>query len=235
MRLTDLTDIIGMRLTCQTVDEALRLKDLVSNDSAHFEVNTTKCYGMCPGAGKYTEIGYRRIHLILLVKESVGNKMIELQIGTPYTDMWSNWGHDLLYKGPQWFAGDKDVKSYQLKLADYFFQLDELRNQLPDCPKFVRETDVLEILKYNAGGADPYELFKKMGYPPNACFWWNDMQLSLPLQTIPVNGASEKAKRTVVDVKLMLLSLIFISMLIFLVIKLVDFVNAARNDSIRRK
>ena len=36
--LKDLNDLIGMRLTCQTVDEALRIKELISADQQHFEV-----------------------------------------------------------------------------------------------------------------------------------------------------------------------------------------------------
>ena len=176
--LKDLTDIIGMRLTCQTVDETLRIKDLISADQQHFEVMETTCYGMCPGAGKYKESGYRRIHLILLIKSE--NKTMELQIGTPYTNMWADWDHDLVYKGPKEFADDESVKTYSIAMADYFLKLDQERNQLPDCPAIMEEVSALDILRDNAGGADARALYEKLGYPPNACFWWNDMKLALP-------------------------------------------------------
>ena len=105
---------------------------------------------------------------------------MELQIGTPYTNMWADWNHDLVYKGPKEFADDESVKTYSIAMADYFLKLDEERNQLPDCPAIMEEVNALDILEDNAGGADAHALYEKLGYPPNACFWWNDMKLALP-------------------------------------------------------
>ena len=200
--LKDLTDIIGMRLTCQTVDESLRMKKLISEASNYFEVKETKCYGMCPGAGKYRSDGYRRIHLILVIKSD--NKSMELQIGTPYTNMWADWGHDLIYKGPKEFAENKNVKSYASAMADYFVTLDEERNQLPQCPSIMEEANALDILKDNAGGADPNELYKKLGYPPNACFWWNDMELV----SAGLPHSFDSATSLVLDLKFLLICLL---------------------------
>lgn len=175
--LGNLTDVIGMRLTCQTVDEVMRIKKLISDDSIDFEVTETICNGICPDSGKYTSHGYRRVHLILLIKNA-GNKSMELQIGTPYTNMWSDWNHDLVYKGPESFQDDEKVQKYSLDLAEYFLILDQERNKLPLCPATLEEANALEILEMNSGGADANKLYKKLGHPPNACFWWNDMQLA---------------------------------------------------------
>ena len=67
--LDQLKDVIGLRLTCQTVDGALKIKDLIEKATDAFNVTETLCYGMCPGEGKYRDTGYRRIHLILSIKE----------------------------------------------------------------------------------------------------------------------------------------------------------------------
>ena len=45
-------------------------------------------------------------------------------------------------------------------------------------PSLMEKTNAMEALKYNANGADATELYKKLGSPPNACFWWNDMHLA---------------------------------------------------------
>ena len=205
--LKNLTDMIGMRLTCQTVDECLRIQKLISEASDTFEVKETVCYGMCPGTGKYRDNGYRRIHLILMIKPDY--KSMELQIGTPYTNMWADWAHDLIYKGPEDFAEDKDVTSYALKMAHYFYTLDNERNKLPQCPSIMEKANALDILKENAGGADAKELYKKLGYPPNTCFWWNDMQLALAALPHTINCAGNLVFGTKFLVILLLLNFVF--------------------------
>ena len=84
-----------------------------------------------------------------------------LQIGTPYTSMWSDWQHDLIYKRPKKFAEDKDGKLYALAMANYFFSLDKERNQLPQYPSVMEKANTLDILKDNTGGVDPNEHYKK--------------------------------------------------------------------------
>ena len=70
LTLDQLTDVIGLRLTCQTVDEANKIKTLIEADTETFSITEVSCYGMCPGAGKYrNSTGYRRIHLILFIKD----------------------------------------------------------------------------------------------------------------------------------------------------------------------
>ena len=189
--LKDLTDVIGMRFTCQTVNDSLRIKSQIEKDTTEFNITETKCYGMCPGHGKYRDSGYRRIHLILLIKD--GSKFAELQIGTPYTDMWSNWNHDFIYKGPKNIADDSGVQNYSLSMADYFWKLDEVRRDLPPCPKIMKEANALKILRDGVAGDHAEETYKKLGYPPNACFWWNDMKLSLPEKECPDNKNTNAA------------------------------------------
>ena len=120
----DLTDIIGFRLTCQTVDMCLDGLSLFESGHPKFETLEKECYGMCPGKDKYRDTGYRRIHLILQIKPE--NKTFELQIGTPYTNMWSDWNHDFIYKGPTYIAQDQDAQNYSMALAEYFWKLDEV-------------------------------------------------------------------------------------------------------------
>ena len=70
LTLDQLTDVIGLRLTCQTVDEANRIKTLIEADTVAFNITEVTCYGMCPNAGKYRlSSGYRRIHLIIFIKD----------------------------------------------------------------------------------------------------------------------------------------------------------------------
>lgn len=176
--LNDLTDIIGLRLTCQTVNDSLRIQELIMKAKSDFNVTEIKCYGMCPGSSKYRPSGYRRIHLILFIKD--GRKFAELQIGTPYTNMWSDWNHDFIYKGPEQIAKDKAVEQYSLAMADYFWKLDEERRMLPSCPKILKQADALKILRDGVAGDHAQETYKTLGYPQNACFWWNDMKLALP-------------------------------------------------------
>ncbi|XP_065674307.1 uncharacterized protein LOC124819218 [Hydra vulgaris] len=174
-RLQDLNDTIGLRLTCQTVDESLRIVDKIKKNKKNFEILNEKCYGMCPNAGKYKEGGYRRIHLILrLIPES---KMAELQVGTPYTNYWSDWNHDFIYKGPPEINNSSDVNRYSLALADYFLTSDSSRSILPLCPTFLQNANALDILKSSLPLPDAEKMFKKIGEPPNGCFWWYDMKL----------------------------------------------------------
>ncbi|XP_066914632.1 uncharacterized protein [Clytia hemisphaerica] len=198
----DLTDVIGMRFTCQTVNDTLRIKSKIEKDTTDFNITETTCYGMCPGHGKYRDSGYRRIHLILLIKD--GSKSAELQIGTPYTDMWSNWNHDFIYKGPKNIADNSGVQNYSLSMADYFWKLDEIRRDLPPCPEILKEANALKILRDGVAGDHAEETYKKLGYPPNACFWWNDMKLSLPEKECPENKNTNAASLTKAESSMLL-------------------------------
>ena len=117
----DLADIIGLRLTCQTVNICLDALSLFQSGHPKSEILEKKSYGMCPGKGKYSDTGYRRIHLVLRIKPE--SKSCELQIGTPYTNMWSDWSHDFIYKGPAYIAQDQYAQNYSMTLAGYFLEV----------------------------------------------------------------------------------------------------------------
>ena len=187
--LDGLRDVIGLRLTCQTVNETIRIKDLILADTKNFNVTEVICYGICPGAGKYRpSTGYRRIHLIIYIKN--GGKFAELQIGTPYTNMWSDWNHDFIYKVPKDISNDPKVGNYSLAMAEYFWKLDEDRKILPPCPSKLTSADPLKILKEGVAGDHADQVLMKLGYPPNACFWWNDMKLALPEKECSISAAA---------------------------------------------
>lgn len=170
----DLTDIIGFRLTCQTVDMCLDGLSLFESGHPKFETLEKECYGMCPGKDKYRDTGYRRIHLILQIKPE--NKTFELQIGTPYTNMWSDWNHDFIYKGPTYIAQDQDAQNYSMALAEYFWKLDEVRRNIPLCPVILKESKALDVLKAGKLPDIAEPIWMKLGKPPSLCFWWNDMK-----------------------------------------------------------
>ena len=115
-----------------------------------------------------------------------GGKFAELQIGTPYTNMWSDWNHDFIYKGPANIQNDPVVGNYSLAMADYFWKLDEDRRVLPACPQLLKKADSLKILREGVAGDHAKATYKKLGYPPNACYWWNDMKLALSEPECPV-------------------------------------------------
>lgn len=100
---------------------------------------------MYPGKGKYRDTVYRRIHLILQIKPE--NKACELQTGIPYTDMWSDENHDFIYKRPTYLTQDQDAQNYSMVLAEYFWELNEVRRNIPLCPVMSKESKVLDVLK----------------------------------------------------------------------------------------
>lgn len=171
--LGNMKDIIGFRITAQTVDDAVKIKELLTKDSI-FKAETSVCYGMC-GNYPYRSSGYRRIHVIIKIPANNIYRYAEVQIGTPYTDMWADWAHDFIYKGPKKFSQDKDVKKYQLQMAKYFYQLDEKRRILPDCPDILKEADAKQVLTEAVGEEEAEKTYAKLGEPLNACFSWNDM------------------------------------------------------------
>lgn len=175
--LKEIKDIIGLRLTCQTVNDTLRITRIVEKQPEIFAVEEKKCYGICQGAGKYRDTGYRRVHLILILKST--GKPLELQLGTPYCNMWSDWNHDMIYKGPKYFSENEQVMDYSLSLADYFYEMDERRRFLPFCPRYISEKDALQVLRDGLDGEHAEKTYKKLGSPDSACFEWNDMKLAL--------------------------------------------------------
>lgn len=87
-----LKDILGFRFTAQTVPNVLRIVIALLTDP-DIKVVEVECYGIC-SLQKYRSSGYRRVHLTVMVL----GKYAEIQLGTPYTNFWSNWDHELIYK-----------------------------------------------------------------------------------------------------------------------------------------
>ena len=181
-KLEQLNDLIGFRITAQSVNAVNTLAELVQADTKNFEVIEKECYGVCPEEkDKYRmKSGYRSIHFTLKIKE--GNKTMELQMRTPYMNMFSDWNHDFIYKGPKEIKKDKSSRVHSMEMAEYFWKLDDVRNIVPSCPDILAKANPMEILKQGVASDHADEYFKKLGSPPSACFWWNDMKLALPLE-----------------------------------------------------
>lgn len=110
--------------------------------------------------------------------------------------MWSDWNHDFIYKGPANIKNDDEVNIYSLAMADYFWKLDEERRALPMCPQIMKNANSLKILREGVAGDHAEATYKKLGYPPNACYWWNDMKLALPEQQCPKAASSDASMIT---------------------------------------
>ena len=67
----------------------------------------------------------------------------EVQMGTPYVTVWTDWERDVVTKGLQ----SKNVKKYAQRLAKYYMMLSDIRNEmLPSCPQFCRKEGNSPIL-----------------------------------------------------------------------------------------
>ena len=69
----------------------------------------------------------------------------------------------------------------------------------------MEEVNALDILEDNAGGADAHALYEKLGSPPNACFWWNDMKLALSSN---VDGAASSNRLIILSLSIGVFKLI---------------------------
>ena len=172
-----ISDIIGIRITCQNnvavrsiVEEILQHKD--------FKGFQRTCYGFFCSQKRYDVSGYRRIHLTLK------SKNIEIQVGTPYTDMWTDWFQVFVHKGPLGIKDNLAVVDYSKKLADYFWMLDELRTDgTPKCPMtltnrehFEKQMKAATATSYDDEGYAiyPEEMKVRLDGFPDGCFWWDD-------------------------------------------------------------
>ena len=127
--------------------------------------------------------------------------------------MWSDWNHDFIYKGPDSIQKDMEVSKYSLAMADYFWKLDEDRRALPTCPQLLKGADSLKILREGVAGDHAEETYKKLGYPPNACFWWNDMKLALPEKECPASSSDASPIMTGAGTTRSLLTAVLMSVL----------------------
>ena len=69
----------------------------------------------------------------------------------------------------------EDVKKYAFKLADYYYNLDVLRNKRPACPKSLLNTNMKTVTEANK---NKNKIFESLGSPPSACQFWNDLTVN---------------------------------------------------------
>jgi len=107
--LQDMTDIAGIRVVVNSMDDLHRAVKVVRNN---FQVIQEEDYI------KYPNKGYRSYHFIIMVK----GKPIELQIRTMRMEDWANVTHDVFYKNRS-----KLVEKYRERLVNI---LEDYRDQM---------------------------------------------------------------------------------------------------------
>ena len=125
----NLTDIAGIRVICNYIDDAYRIADLLiaHND---IELLEKKDYIACPKPS-----GYRSLHLIVNVSVymSEGSVQIpaEIQIRTIAMDYWATLEHRLKYKNEGSVPPDlhHKMKSCSEELADMEARMQEIQRE----------------------------------------------------------------------------------------------------------
>ena len=177
----EITDIVGLRVTLQTMNDIHRFKIAYQN-CFDKDIDEIRCYGTCgPAVGNsdprekkywpWRGSGYRRLHFKVKVSEL--NTDVEIQVGTPYMTLWAEWEHAVVYKGPEDLKNNENVKLYAQKLAGYYAMLDDVRNRMdPSCPRILKKTNAKKLF-----GQHDWKIF---GSPRDACNFWNDLQVDMP-------------------------------------------------------
>lgn len=81
--------------------------------------------------------------------------------------LWADWGHEVLYKGPEELKRHSGVREYSQRLAKYYMMLDDLRNGMsPECPLILKDAESRPIFGHD---------WAKFGSPSNLCNFWNDL------------------------------------------------------------
>lgn len=177
----DITDIVGCRVTMQTIGDILKFKHAYLR-AFNKSVTEIRCYGVCgPAVGSHPRVkiawpwkgsGYRRLHFKVAIPEL--KTAAEIQTGTPYMTLWADWNHAVVYKGPEEFQQNGNVEVYSQLLAEYYMMLDNIRDGIiPQCPPILRKSNATVIF-----GDKDWKLF---GSPLNACLFWNDLRTNMPV------------------------------------------------------
>ena len=88
-----LSDISGIRVICNFLDDLYRLAEILKEDEK-LEVIKTKDYVKKPKSS-----GYQSLHMIVLVPvDGVGKKRVEIQIRTQAMNLWAVVEHHFVYK-----------------------------------------------------------------------------------------------------------------------------------------
>lgn len=114
--MTALSDIIGIRIVVQHIDDVYRVANILQS---YLPVKEIQDYIKHPKPS-----GYRSYHIITTVKLSTGNNVdAEIQIRTLGMDFWANLEHSLIYS---------PVKNGLLNKNDIAFIQEELKHYASD-------------------------------------------------------------------------------------------------------
>lgn len=114
--MTTLSDIIGIRIVVQHIDDVYRVANILQS---RLPVKEIQDYIKHPKPS-----GYRSYHIITTVKLSTGNNVdAEIQIRTLGMDFWANLEHSLIYS---------PVKNGLLNKNDIAFIQEELKHYASD-------------------------------------------------------------------------------------------------------
>ncbi len=98
--MTNLTDIVGVRIVCRFLSDVYELASLIEDDKNFTHVKS-KDYIRNP-----KENGYRSYHIILMLETENSEIPIEIQLRTISQDSWASLEHKMKYK--------KEVKNQRL-------------------------------------------------------------------------------------------------------------------------
>ncbi len=103
-----LSDISGIRVICNFLDDIYRLAEILKEDEK-LEVIKTKDYVKKPKSS-----GYQSLHMIVLVPvDGVGKKRVEIQIRTQAMNLWAVVEHHFVYK-----KGDYEKREFEKDLKE---------------------------------------------------------------------------------------------------------------------
>lgn len=103
-----LSDISGIRVICNFLDDIYRLADILKEDES-LEVIKTKDYVKKPKSS-----GYQSLHIIVLVPvDGARKKRVEIQIRTQAMNLWAVVEHHFVYK-----KGDYEKQEFEKDLKE---------------------------------------------------------------------------------------------------------------------
>lgn len=103
-----LSDISGIRVICNFLDDIYRLADILKEDET-LEVIKTKDYVKKPKSS-----GYQSLHIIVLVPvDGARKKRVEIQIRTQAMNLWAVVEHHFVYK-----KGDYEKQEFEKDLKE---------------------------------------------------------------------------------------------------------------------
>ncbi|MBQ6809210.1 MAG: GTP pyrophosphokinase family protein [Clostridia bacterium] len=130
-----ITDIAGIRVICQYIDDIYTIADLLTNQD---DVTVVKVSDYIK---RPKENGYRSLHLVVNVpvflSDGKENVNVEIQIRTIAMDYWASLEHELKYKNPEEVPAEMKAKLLECaetiaetdrKMQDIYRALSKLHN-----------------------------------------------------------------------------------------------------------